>query len=99
MKIINPATEAVITEIDEDSAETIQQKFKTLTDGQRIWAAVSIEKRIASVQNFYELLSEHKEELAHTLTSEMGKPLQQSYNELNGARTRIKFFIDHSQKY
>ena len=54
MKIINPATEAVITEIAEDSRETIQQKFKTLADGQRIWDTVSVEKRIASIQNFYE---------------------------------------------
>ena len=29
----------------------------------------------------------------------MGKPLQQSYNELNGARSRIKFFIENSAKY
>jgi len=45
------------------------------------------------------LLEENKDELAVTLTSEMGKPLQQSYNELNGARGRIKFFIDHAAKY
>jgi acyl-CoA reductase-like NAD-dependent aldehyde dehydrogenase len=41
----------------------------------------------------------NKDQLARTLTSEVGKPLQQSYNELNGARARIKFFIDHSAKW
>ena len=45
------------------------------------------------------MLDEQKDELAKTLTSEMGKPLQQSYNELNGARNRIKFFIDNSAKW
>ena len=29
----------------------------------------------------------------------MGKPLKESFNELNGARSRVKFFIDHSEKY
>ncbi len=29
----------------------------------------------------------------------MGKPLRESYNELNGAKARIKFFIDNSEKY
>ena len=27
------------------------------------------------------------------------KPLKESFNELNGARSRVKFFIDHSEKY
>ena len=41
----------------------------------------------------------NKDALAKTLTSEVGKPLQQSINEINGARTRILFFIENSEKY
>lgn len=99
MKIINPATEETITDIAEDTNETILEKFQQLKAGQQAWRAVSIESRIIVIQKFYDLLEEHKDELANTLTSEMGKPLQQSYNELNGARTRIKYFIEHSAKY
>ena len=32
MKIINPATEAIIRDIDEDIDETINEKFELLTD-------------------------------------------------------------------
>ena len=99
MQIINPATEEIITTVEEDTAETIQQKFELLKTGQRLWSAVSIEKRIAAITKFYELLEEEKETLALTLTNEMGKPLQQSCNELNGARGRIKYFIDNAAKY
>lgn len=99
MQIINPATEEVITEVAEDTQETIAQKFQQLREGQKHWAKVSLDERIACIKNFHALIDEQKDELAKTLTSEMGKPLQQSYNELNGARTRIQFFIDHSKKY
>lgn len=99
MKIINPATEALITELAEDTIESIAEKFAALKKGQQLWAKVSVAERIAVIQKFYDLLDEHKDDLAQTLTSEMGKPLQQSYNELNGARGRIKFFIDNSAKY
>jgi len=99
MKIINPATEAIITEIAEDTIQTVTEKFEALTKGQQSWAKVNVEERIATIEKFYDLLEEHKDELANTLTNEMGKPLQQSYNELNGARGRIKFFVDHSAKY
>ncbi|MBC7887006.1 MAG: aldehyde dehydrogenase family protein [Ferruginibacter sp.] len=99
MQIINPATEAIITEITEDTTLTVKEKFEALTIGQRLWATVSLEERIAVIQKFYDLLELHKDELANTLTAEMGKPLQQSLNELNGARARILFFIEHSAKY
>ncbi|HKO82406.1 MAG TPA: aldehyde dehydrogenase family protein [Chitinophagaceae bacterium] len=99
MKIINPATEELIREIPEDNQETINQKFKQLQSGQRNWSATPLQKRIQCIEKFYSLLDEQKDELAKTLTSEMGKPLQQSYNELNGARNRIKFFIDNSAKW
>lgn len=99
MKIINPATEELIREITEDHQTTITEKFKQLQTGQPVWSAVPVQERVQCIQRFYELLDEQKDELAKTLTSEMGKPLQQSYNELNGARSRIKFFIDNSARW
>jgi len=99
MKIINPATEAVITDVAEDTTESIAEKFEALKKGQQLWAKISVDERIAVIQKFYDLLEENKDQLASTLTSEMGKPLQQSYNELNGARGRIKYFIDHAANY
>ncbi len=99
MQIINPATEEIISIAEEDTAESVQKKYGLLKEGQRLWAAVSVAERIAAITKFYELLSEEKNELANILTSEMGKPLQQSYNELNGARNRVKYFIDNAAKY
>jgi acyl-CoA reductase-like NAD-dependent aldehyde dehydrogenase/gamma-glutamyl-gamma-aminobutyrate hydrolase PuuD len=96
LMVINPATEDVIAEINEDTKQSIDEKFQLLKKAQLKWAAVSVKERIACVQKFHDLLDEYKDELARTLTNEMGKPLQQSYNELNGARSRIKFFIEHS---
>jgi len=51
------------------------------------------------IARFYEALDVEKEALAATLTAETGKPLQQSYNELNGARSRIRYFLDHSARW
>lgn len=99
MKIINPATEELIREIPDDDRSTIDEKFERLCQGQAGWAATPLEKRIQCIQRFFDLLDEKKEALAKTLTSEMGKPLQQSYNELKGARNRIKFFIDNSPEW
>lgn len=99
MKIVNPATEEVIREIGEDSPEMVTKKFQLVKDGQPEWAAVPLAQRIACIEKFYALLDEEKDELAETLTKEVGKPLQQSYNELNGARKRLEYFIKNSAKW
>ncbi|MGC4035597.1 MAG: aldehyde dehydrogenase family protein [Chitinophagaceae bacterium] len=99
MKVINPATEELIKELQEDSKESIDQKYQLVKKGQTQWAKQSVEKRVQCIQNFYDLLDKEKESLAKTLTAEVGKPLQESYNELNGARGRMKFFIDNAAKY
>lgn len=99
MTIINPATEEIITELAEDDRQSVAAKYETARRSQPAWAAVPPEQRIACIAAFHQLLEQHKDELARTLTSEMGKPLQQSYNELNGARSRIQFFIDNSARY
>jgi acyl-CoA reductase-like NAD-dependent aldehyde dehydrogenase len=98
ISIINPATEEIITEIGEDNMESISKKLALLQEGQKEWAGVAVKDRIACIAGFYDLLDKEKEGLANTLTSETGKPLKQSYNELLGARSRIKYFIENSDK-
>lgn len=99
MQIVNPANHAVIATVTEDSTATISQKFSNLKAGQKAWAKVPVSERVSVILKFYDLLEERKKELAETLTSEVGKPLQQSYNELNGARTRIQWLANNAEKY
>ena len=44
-------------------------------------------------------MEKNVEHLAAVLTSEVGKPLQQSRNEINGARARIKWLTENAEKY
>ena len=99
MQIINPATEEIIGEVPEDTEASVKEKLALLRAGQPVWAAKSVEERVACIARFYEALDQEKTVLAETLTSETGKPLQQSYNELNGARNRIRYFLDHSARW
>ena len=99
MQIINPATEEIIGEVPEDTETSVWEKLSLLRIGQPLWAAKTVEERVACIARFYEALDREKTVLAETLTSETGKPLQQSYNELNGARSRIRYFLDHSARW
>ena len=99
MKIINPATEEVIGNVKEFSSEDIQSIYLELINGQKIWNDTSLDDRIAIIQKFGELVKESIDELANLLTSEMGKPVNQAKNEINGAHGRIEYFLKNIKKW
>ncbi|MDX2002873.1 MAG: aldehyde dehydrogenase family protein [Chitinophagales bacterium] len=99
MNIINPATEELIAEIAQDAKDAIEQKFHQAKNAQPSWALKPLAERLKCIQVFYELLEQNKHALAKTLSDEVGKPLNQAINEINGARKRIKFFLDNSAHY
>ncbi|OWY20491.1 aldehyde dehydrogenase [Sphingobacteriales bacterium UPWRP_1] len=99
MDIINPATEEVLAQVQTDTAATLQQKYLELRHAQPHWAAAGLKLRTAILETFYQLLEQEKEALATILTSEVGKPLQQSRNEVTGARTRIRWMLNNAETY
>lgn len=99
MNIVNPATEKVIATLKEDTFESLQEKFRVLKKGQKLWEQRSLEDRISILKKFINLLKDHIEDLSATLTSEVGKPLSQSRNEIKGAISRIQWLTDNGGKY
>src|SRR5947208_3502267 len=99
MQIVNPATEEIITEIEVDTKEGLGKKYELLHTAQPGWQRVLLAERVKVLIKFSELLENNIERLAFVLTSEVGKPLQQSHNEIKGARSRIKWLTDNAEKY
>jgi acyl-CoA reductase-like NAD-dependent aldehyde dehydrogenase len=93
MKVTNPATGAVIRELPDDGPAEVARKHERARRAQPGWAARPYEERAAAIRRFRDLLVERCESLARTLTSEMGKPVTQSRNEIEATPGRIDFFL------
>jgi len=93
MKILNPATGAVIADLPEDGAFAVRNKYERARAAQPAWAATPIKKRVAAIRAFRDRIVAKHDVLAQTLTQEVGKPIRQSKNELNGLLKRIDFFV------
>ena len=94
LRIVNPADGSLIQELAEDDARAIGQKFVRAREAQQHWAARPLAERIPIVRRFKEEIARRTEELARTLTREMGKPIRQSRNELEALAERLDFFVD-----
>ena len=96
MNIVNPATDEIITTVIADTSQSIQLKISNARAGQKKWALMPLEERIAIIQKFAGLLQAHVQSCAAILSSEVGKPLQQARNEVNGACARIDWLTSNA---
>ena len=93
MKIHNPATGAMLADLPADASATVRRKYLRARAAQPAWAALTVRKRLATLAAFRERVGALQETLARTLTEEVGKPIRQSRNEINGLLARLDFFL------
>jgi acyl-CoA reductase-like NAD-dependent aldehyde dehydrogenase len=98
LQITNPANGSVIAELPEDTHESVHARVTAARGAQPAWAAAPLAIRLEAIRRFRAGIVEHLERLAAILTSEVGKPIRQSRNELNGVLGRIDFFLAETEQ-
>ena len=93
LKVLNPATGEVAALLEADDARTVKLKYREARTAQPAWARTPIRKRLAAIAAFRERVAAEADSLAKILTTEVGKPISQSRNELKGVLPRIDFFL------
>ena len=98
MNILNPADGSLIRELAEDDAQAVAAKYARARAAQPDWACVPLADRLATIEEFKQVVERKKLELATILTRETGKPITQSRNELNALGGRIDFFLGNTRR-
>jgi acyl-CoA reductase-like NAD-dependent aldehyde dehydrogenase len=98
LRIVNPATGETLRELAEDGGEAIARRVEKARKAQPDWARTPLDERKEALAAFAGAIAQRKEELATLLTSEMGKPIAQSRNELIALQSRLKFFLAGVEK-
>jgi len=96
LKVVDPATGKPVATLPADDAKSVKAKYARARAAQPAWAKVRLKQRLQAVARFRELVADQSERLAQVLTSEVGKPIAQSRNELKGVLPRIDFFLEHT---
>ena len=62
------------------------------------WQALSAKKRSRLLRNWYNLVREHKDDLAAILTAEQGKPVNESVSEVLYGANYIEWFAEEAKR-
>ena len=98
LSIHNPATAALIATLPADDATSVAAKAAAARAAQPAWAALPMAERLDCIRRFRAGVVAELDALASTLTQEMGKPISQAKNELNGLLPRIDFFLEQAER-
>jgi acyl-CoA reductase-like NAD-dependent aldehyde dehydrogenase len=98
LTILNPANGRVLAELPDDDAAAVAAACARARAAQPRWSAEPLAARLEVIRRFRGELVREIERLSALLTSEVGKPIRQSRNEINGLLGRIDFFLDESAR-
>ena len=97
LTVRNPATGSTIAELPQDDAQSIAARYRSARTAQPAWATAPLAVRLDTMRRFRSTLTDDIEHLAAVLTSETGKPISQSRNEIKGLPARIDFFLAETE--
>lgn len=95
----NPATEEVIHDYSEMSAEEVNDIIDRSHRAFLRWRATSFGERSPLVKKAGELLRTNKEEYARLMTIEMGKPIAQARAEVEKCAWVCDYYAENAEKF
>ena len=92
--VLNPATEEVITTIEDHDADYAVEQLGILESAGKSWRTTTPRYRSDTLHNVYDLLIENRDRLADLITSEMGKTLREAQGEVQYAADYVRWYAE-----
>jgi malonate-semialdehyde dehydrogenase (acetylating) / methylmalonate-semialdehyde dehydrogenase len=89
--VYNPATKEVIAQVPLSTKEDVDHAIEVAAQAFEKWKNVAVPRRARILFNYQQLLTKHKEELAHLITIENGKSLSEALGEVQRGIENVEF--------
>jgi acyl-CoA reductase-like NAD-dependent aldehyde dehydrogenase len=99
LKIINPANEEVLTELEEADVANLEEKISLAKKAFPAWSRVAPSDRARILRKIALLVEDHKEELARLETKNVGKPIRDSLDEVATVAEVFYFYAGAIDKH
>ena len=99
MKLTNPYNSEVFKEINLDEIAVTQSKIEKAEKAFQLNRKSSLAERAKALKTIADQLLVQKDHLAHTMTSEMGKPVSQARGEVEKCAKVCHFYADNGANF
>lgn len=94
IRILNPATQEFIDTVPKATASDVDQTIDVAQEGKRIWANTPTHERVRLLNRCADAIEEHLEDLAQSLSREMGKIIQEARGEIRVSAQTIRGYAE-----
>ncbi len=94
----NPSNNEILWEGNEGTKQEVNQAVSSAREAQTPWSKLSMDERIDYLHAFQKLLEDNKQNLAETISKEVGKPLWESLTEVGAMIGKINISIRSFQE-
>ncbi|MFV0361814.1 MAG: aldehyde dehydrogenase family protein [Suipraeoptans sp.] len=92
--VVNPYNGELLDSVPSATKEDVDNAIADAVKGQREWNKIIIRERAVILRRYLELLKTNRDDLARTLTLETGKPIFDSYGELDSVYMTFESSIE-----
>ncbi|HSV53058.1 MAG TPA: NAD-dependent succinate-semialdehyde dehydrogenase [Burkholderiaceae bacterium] len=98
LAVRNPANGELIANIPDIAGEQTDLAIATAHSAFKAWKKRTADDRARVLRRWFELMGQHKHDLALLMTSEQGKPLQEALAEIDYAASYIEWFAEEARR-
>ncbi|MGB1974350.1 MAG: NAD-dependent succinate-semialdehyde dehydrogenase [Vibrio toranzoniae] len=96
--VSNPATGELIGHVPISSEAELDSAIERSHIAQKEWAKLPAKSRAAILKTWHQLILENKDDLAHLMTIEQGKPLEEAAGEVVYGASFIEWFAEEAKR-
>ncbi|MDO4324280.1 MAG: aldehyde dehydrogenase family protein [Lachnospiraceae bacterium] len=94
INVTNPFDGAVLDTVPSATKEDVDRAIADAVTAQKKWNRIIVRERAKILRRYLELLNENRDDLARTLTLETGKPVFDSYGEIDSVYMTFESAIE-----
>lgn len=98
LDVINPANGQIVGSVPIGGEEEANVAIDAAYDAFQTWSQTTAYERANYLKRLYELMIEHRDDLAQTMTMEMGKPINESIGEVTSAAAFLEWFAEEGKR-
>ncbi|MBS9402729.1 NAD-dependent succinate-semialdehyde dehydrogenase [Halomonas sp. TRM85114] len=96
--VTNPATNEQLGTVPKLSKDEVSAAIDAADRAFPLWKVKTAKQRASILRRWFDLCMEHQEDLAHILTLEQGKPLQEARGEIAYGASFIEWFGEEAKR-
>ena len=96
--VINPADQQKLGSVPNMGTEEVNQAIVAAHHAFQSWRQTEVSYRYQLLNKWFELIQQHKKELAIILTSEQGKPIKEALTEVDYGSEFIRWFAEEAKR-